>query len=81
MIGDEFKISNVRWSEQVTGRKPWYKKLRYVVYAVAGFIIFQSGAYYNATKIMDGVLPPDNSVARDIGFIEPVSDRLEVGML
>ena len=81
MIGDEFKIRNVRWSEQVTGRKPWYKKLRYPVYAIVLFSVFQAGAYYNATKIMDAALPDDNSVVRDIGFVAPVEYRLEVGML
>lgn len=62
-------------------RKPWYTRVRYYAYAAVLFATFQAGAYYNATKIMDAALPDDNSVVRDIGFIEPVSDRLEVGML
>jgi len=51
------------WSEQITGRKPWYKKARVYVYAVVVFVSFQAGAHYNATRIMDA-MPPDNSVVR-----------------
>jgi len=51
------------WSEQITGRKPWYKLIRTYVYVAVVFASFQAGAYYNATRIMDA-MPPDNSVAR-----------------
>lgn len=87
MIGDEFKISNVRWSEQVLGRqvlgqKPWYMRMRYYVYAIVIFASFQAGQYYNATRQLDTIgLPPDYSDARELGMVAPVEYRLEVGML
>lgn len=58
-------------------------RIRHVVaiMVVTALVFFYIGTYYNATKIMDSALPVDTSVVRDIGYIEPVSDRLEVGML
>jgi hypothetical protein len=58
-------------------------RYRYVSALViaAFFIGVWVGIYYNATRQMDVVLPKDNTVVRDLGYVAPVSDRLEVGML
>ena len=56
MIGDEFKIRNVRWSEQVTGRKPWYVRVRTYTYAAVLFATFQAGAYYNAWRQTEALI-------------------------
>lgn len=73
MIGDEFKV----WR-----RKPWYKRVRYYVYAVVIFASFQAGQYYNATRQMDAIgLPVIDAPVRDLGMVAPVEYRLEVGML
>lgn len=56
------------WSEQITGRKPWYKRVRTYVYAVVVFASFQAGQYYNATRQLDAIgLPVDTSEVREIG--------------
>lgn len=61
MIGDEFKV----WR-----KKPWYTRVRPYVYAAVLFGTFQAGQVYNATRIMDSVLPRDRSVVRDISRYE-----------
>lgn len=47
----------------------------------SAFIAFYAGAYYNAWRQVDSVLPPDTSVVRDLGYVAPAQYRLEVGML
>lgn len=48
---------------------------------VSAFIAFYAGAYYNAWRQVDSVLPSDTSVVRDLGYVAPAQYRLEVGML
>lgn len=97
MIGDEFKIREPRYirpvvygtgSEKVTFTfgndlyvKPWYARIRTYVYAAVVFAAFHAGAYYNAWRQVDSVLPDDVSVVRDLGYVAPAEYRLEVGML
>ena len=67
-------------------------RLRYFAAALLACVAisFYAGSYYNASRqtealirnqVWGAALPPDDSVVRDIGFIEPVEYRLEVGML
>lgn len=56
---------------------------RYIVAAILACMVisFYAGAYYNAWRQVDAVLPPDTSVVRDLGYVAPADYRLEVGML
>lgn len=74
MVGDEFKV----WHR---APRPWYSRIRTYVYAAGLLASFYAGAYYNAWRQVDGVLPPDTSVVRDLGYVAPADYRLEVGML
>lgn len=49
-------------------RKPWYLRVRTYVYAAVLFGTFQAGAYYNAYRQMDVVLPTDASVQRSAEY-------------
>lgn len=74
MVGDEFKI----WHR---APRPFYARIRTYVYAAVVFAAFQAGAYYNAYRQIDSVLPDDVSIVRDLGYVAPAQYRLEVGML
>lgn len=58
-------------------------RLRWMLVAalVALLAGFYAGAYYNAWRQVDSVLPMDASVVRDLGYVAPAEYRLEVGML
>lgn len=69
------------WAESYVRRKRWYARIRTYVYAAGLLASFYAGAYYNAWRQVDSVLPMDTSVVRDLGYVAPAQYRLEVGML
>lgn len=72
---------NIELLNRFIRHKPFYKRIRTYVYAAGLLASFYAGAYYNAWRQVDAVLPPDTSVVRDLGYVAPAEYRLEVGML
>ena len=69
-MGDEFKM----W---YSGPK-WYCKLRTYAYLAVVLASFQAGQYYNASLIMDVMLPRDTSVVRDADKWEFKDEQLAI---